>query len=191
MNAIRTIVMLIVVGLVPLHVLAEPSKPIAKLMHTPASAFDVFLFRIKESGECYQADWGNPGNQKFDLCLTSLEYSFDDNIIEMNFFVSKRHELMKSISGKPKKTKEDTIKIVLTKVAETAGVEKFGSLGYFGWIQQVPIRHGWSTKDLDVSEIREEIRKRTRVVLFTDPIDGKRYKAVRSHQGEITIDTTN
>jgi len=187
MHTVRAIIIIMVIGLAPWHVTAEPSKPIAKFMDAPASAFDVFLFRVKEEGKCYQTYWGNPGNQKLDLCLTGLVYNFDDNIIEMNFFVYEHHELLQGISGKSKKDKEDTVKSILTKVAEIAGVEKRIHIGYSGWIQSVPIRHGWSTKNLNMNEVREEIRKRTIVRLYTDPIDGQSYKAVRSHYGEITI----
>ena len=193
MKSVRTIVLVIIICLIPLHALAEPSKPIAKLMDTPASAFDVFLFRIKERGEveCYHYYWADPGDQKHALCLKDLAYSYDDNIIEMRFFVSKRHELLQGISGKPQKEKEDIIKKILTEAAKNAGVEKSGPFGYSGWIQSVPIRHGWGKKNLNESEIREEIRRRTRVVLYTDVIDWKRYKAVRSHHGEITITPDN
>jgi hypothetical protein len=188
MKTIRTIVMLMVISLVPMYALAEPSAPITKFMDTPASAFDIFLFHLQENGKCYQTFWGNPGNQKLDLCLTRLEYSYDDNIIEMNFFVNNSHKLLQGISGKPQKDKENVIKSILTDAAQIVGVEKIPSVGFFGWIQMVPIRHGWSTKNLDESEFRDEIRKRTRVLLYTDPIDGKRYKAVRSHHGEISIE---
>ena len=192
MRVARTIVLVIIIGLIPLHALAEPSKPIAKLMETPASAFDVFLFHIKVTGEdeCYHTYWAAPINQS-DLCLTNLKYSYDDNIIEMRFFVSRRHKLLQSISGKSQKDKEDTIKDILTEAAEIAGVEKQNGVFYCGWIQSVPMRHGWGTKDLDEIEMRDEIRRRTRVVLETDLIDRKRYKAVRSHHGEITIKPIN
>lgn len=192
MRVVRTIVLVIIIGLIPLHALAEPSKPIAELMDTPASAFDIFLFHIKVRGEdeCYHTYWADPINQS-DLCLTDLAYSYDDNIIEMRFFVSRRHKLLQGLSGKLQKEKEDTIKKILTEAAEIAGVEKKGVIGYLGWIQLVPIRHGWGAKNLNESEIREEIRRRTRVVLYTDVIDWKRYKAVRSHHGEITIGPEN
>src|SRR5690606_26887306 len=99
--------------LLSFHVFSEPSKPIANFMDTPASAFDVFLFRLKENGECYQSYWGNPGGQKLALCLTGLEYRFDDNILDMKFFVSSRHEMMQGLSGKTQKEKEGAIKRIL------------------------------------------------------------------------------
>jgi hypothetical protein len=188
MNTIRKMLVLLVFCLMSFHALAGPSRPIANLMNTPASAFDVFLFRIQESGECYQSHWGNPGGKKLDLCLTQLLYFFDDNIIEMTFYVSEHHEMMQGISGKSQREIKDAVRSILTKVGQTAGVEKFPVFdNYFGWIQRVPIRHSWSRKDLNENEIREEVRKRTRVVLYTGPIDGTKYKAVRSHHGEITI----
>jgi hypothetical protein len=165
---------------------AEPSSTMREFMKTPASAFDLFLFRLEDSMKCYQTYWGNPGDSKLDMCLTTLSYNFEDNIIDIHFFVGGNHKTFKSISGKPEKEKEKIIKSLLLEVSQIIGLEKkeFGNLGQ---IQKIPIRHGYTTQDFDESKIREEIIKRTKVTLHFSKVDGKCFLAQRSHHGEITI----
>ncbi len=202
MNAAITLLMLIIASFMPFQALAEPSKPIANLMNTPASAFDVFLFRLKERGRCVPTTLDSIFYDP-DPCLIGAEYSFEDNILTLHFAVTKRNELVKKVSGKDEKTKEEEITKILNSAAKSAGVKKIEpeegiviamkkELGidmtpfYSGWIQDTPIRHGWATNDFDADEFREEIIKRTKIslqVFFEKSI----YTAVRSHHGEITI----
>lgn len=86
---------------------AEPSQPISKMMKTPASAFDVFLFQLYEQSKCSQGWVGNQDkDDRPDLCMTMINYNFNDNIIEMNYVVTLKHKKMagfKSATDKKKK----------------------------------------------------------------------------------------
>ena len=97
--------------------------------------------------------------------------------------------VMQGIDSLPESEREDRIRQVLNKLARTVGVTKLGykELGYQGWIQQLPIRLGWSGDDLDEKAFREEIRERTKIILVTEPINGVNYQAERALDGEITI----
>ena len=57
--------------------LCEPSKPLAKLMDTQATAFDFFLFQIFERTKC-QTWFGN--EDKPHMCMTVIDYDFEDNL---------------------------------------------------------------------------------------------------------------
>jgi len=164
---------------------ATPSKPIATLMDTPASAFDMFLYNIQKRGECNSRYWGNPGGFKLNLCMTSLDYNYDDNLIKMKFFVSNNYKL---IQDNKKEKIESLLKKIMSKVSQIVGVEHISWGKYYsGWIQNVTIRHGWGTKTVNLDEIRNEIRKRTEITLITQSINGIRYKVTRTHHGKVII----
>ncbi len=164
---------------------AEPSKPISKMMKTPASAFDVFLFQLHEQSKCYRGWTENQDKDDHpDLCMTTIKYDFDDNIIEMHYFVTLKHKKMAGFKSATDKKKEEILKKVLADLAPLVGVEVSSMAFKFGMIQLTPIRKGWGTKDFDESEIREEISKRT-VIHLHSKFDGFSYVATRNHNGEI------
>jgi hypothetical protein len=79
--------------------MAEPSKPISAFMEAPASAFDVFILQLFEQSKCYRGWFGNTAAEKeSDLCMTMIDYNFNDNLIIMNFSVRDSHEKMKGFS---------------------------------------------------------------------------------------------
>ena len=81
-----SIISIIILLLVSTYTVAEPSKPIANFIKTPASAFDMYLFRLYEQSKCRKGGWfiSEPNNKEPNVCMpTPIEYSYEDNIIEI------------------------------------------------------------------------------------------------------------
>ena len=169
---------------------AEPSKPISSMMDTPSSVFDVFLFQLLEQSKCYQGWFGNRTAQdKTNLCMTTIDYNFDDNLVEMDFFVEEKYEDMKGFSKSGEAQKEAILKRILSYVAQSVGVESRGQdkLNFrLGMIQMTPIRHGWATKGFDDKAVKDEIADRT-VIHLRANIEGFVYTATRDHHGKVTF----
>jgi hypothetical protein len=66
--------------------LAEPSSSIAKVIEKPATAFDMFLFRLYEASKCNNVVKNNNADEA-DLCLSSLRYDADKNVLATFFRV--------------------------------------------------------------------------------------------------------
>lgn len=169
---------------------AEPSKPISSMMNTPSSVFDVFLFQLLEQSKCYQGWFGNrKGEDKANLCMTTIDYKFDDNLVEMNFFVEEKYEQMKGFTTANETQKKAILINILNDVAQSVGVESRGEgqLDFrLGMIQMTPIRHGWGTKGFDDKAVKEEIANRT-VIHLRANIDGFVYTATRDHHGKVSF----
>jgi len=168
---------------------AEPSKPISAMMDTPASVFDVYLFRLMEQSKCHQGWFGN-SKDRTKLCMTRIDYHFDDNLIEMNFFVQERHEKKESIRTATDKQKEKILNSMMSDLARSVGVDSDieidGKIILFGMIQLTPIRHKWSNTRFDEKAAKEEIAKRTIINLRT-LVEGFIYTITRDQHGKVTF----
>jgi len=176
---------------VPTHAVSEPSKPISSMMDTPSSVFDVFLFQLIEQSKCHKGWFGNRyKTQKTDLCMTTIDYKFDDNLIEMNFFVEEKYKDMKGFIKGNEEKKESILKTILNDVAISVGVEVRGEgpLNFrAGMIQMTPIRKGWNTKTFDQDSAKNEIAERT-VIYIRANIGGIIYTAKRDHHGKVSYE---
>ena len=171
--------------LVSSQIQAEPSKPIAKMITTQTSTFDFFLFKLEEKAKCYRGWFGNSkGNNSKKPCLTTLNYSFEDNLIQMNFFVDDTTEKMKNFRNSNDKNKEIILKAVLANIATTMGVEENNGMK-LGMIQMTTLRNGWAREAFDETEVKEEIAKRTVIVLTAKIKDGFIYRVTRNHHGKV------
>lgn len=184
MNRAKAFSLLTTMLTIPTGAFSAPSAPIANLINTPASVFDVFLINMHENARCYR-DSGKIINDQ--PCMTTFRYLFNENIIEMSFFASQNVNELTQLTGKPRRDVESGIIEILKQVSQNVGVEPRASLGYSGWIQLTPIRNGWSTGNLNEDAAREEFKLRTRVHLHTDRLDGYRYHATRSIDGTLKI----
>ena len=61
-------------------VAADPGPQISNMMKTPASAFDLYLFRLYEGARCNRLI-KNTNSDEADLCMTSLAYDVDSNVL--------------------------------------------------------------------------------------------------------------
>jgi len=75
------------------QVLAEPGPAIAKMIQTPATAFDMFLFRIYEAAKCNNV-LKNNNSDEADLCLSTIKYDAKKNVLSAFFRVLPGAEVM-------------------------------------------------------------------------------------------------
>ena len=80
-----TIVLLLGLLLVEPVIAAVPS-PIEKMRQAPASAFDVFVFRIYEAAKCNNV-LKNTNADEADLCLSSIRYDVENSVLNTFFRV--------------------------------------------------------------------------------------------------------
>lgn len=174
---------------------AEPSPGIKKLIVTPASVFDIFLFKlyIEANGPSYIQN-----NADMPLFIFDLEYDYDSNLILMSFHIGANHEDM---SNFPKGNFEEKKKILLRaakSVATTVGVEphnvNIGShneLIRLGMIQNISLRNGWGSKDFDEYQLKEEIANRTVIDVVYAREDDVLYKVRRTQLGKYEFSKIN
>lgn len=168
---------------------AEPSRHISALMQTPASTFDFYLYRLYDQTKCFHF-FESPvlEENKPNLCMTNLEYQFDDNLIVMNFFVRENYKHMSGFLNSSEEKKKDILKTIMADLSKDIGVasrDKDNPGFRFGLIQMTPIREGWKTKEFDEYEVREEIANRTVMHLRTN-IAGFVYTLTRDQHGKLT-----
>lgn len=166
---------------------AEPSKPISSMMDTPSSVFDVFLFSLFEQSKCASGWFNRTADDDANICMATINYDFNDNLVEMNFVVREGHEEMQDILNSGEEQKEVILKELLLDTAQKAGVEGWGDRGKLGMIQFTSMRHGWGAPSFDEELAKKEISDRTVINLRTN-IDGFLYTATRDHHGRVTIE---
>ena len=183
--ALSIIIFLLIVPLA--H--AAPSKLISKMINTPASVFDIFLFQLYNQAKCIEGQYfEDRGNPRSPLCMYSIYYDFDDNIIEMNFLVSSKSTKMAGFKYATDNRKEKMVREVLDYIAILVGVEKRPkdlSDSEFKMIQTTLIHFGWATKDFDEDEVRKEIARRTRISLSVSDAYPFAIEISRDHQVKI------
>ncbi|MFC1859541.1 hypothetical protein ACFL9U_16150 [Thermodesulfobacteriota bacterium] len=167
-------------------VMAKPSKPIFKMLNTPITAFDFFLFQLEESCKCDK--WfGNP-NTKTDPCMTLLDYNINENIVTLNFYVhepDRSTTYMKGFINSNEGQKEEILRSAIERLAVVIGVSARESMGKrYGLIQVTPVRRGWFSQDFDEAGIKDEVAKRT-VLTIQTKYKGKLYHIERRINGQI------
>lgn len=177
--------------LMTVSVYAGPSKPIHKMLTTPISAFDFFLFELEEKCKCDK--WfGNP-NWKTDPCMTILDYNIQENLIFLTFYIfepNRSTTYMKGFINSNEAQKEQILLTAIQKLAVVLGVAKRESMGKrYGLIQLTPIRRGWFSKDFNEPELKKEIAQRTVLVLQTKYKE-KLYNVERQINGEVKFEVT-
>lgn len=166
---------------------ADPSKPIRSAMSTPASIFDLFILQLWEQSKCFQGWFGNSADRNKELCMTTIDYDFDDNIVEMNFLISETDTKIKGFKTANEKRKEQILTAALKELAISIGVESIDEkIGRFGMIQFTPMRRDWKTDDFDADTVKDEIADRT-VIHLRVKNEGFIYKASRDHRGKINL----
>lgn len=168
---------------------AAPSAEIRALLATPASAFDVFLHQlyVASNGPAY---FGGP-NMKEQIRIFNLSYDYDSNLISMSFHVGPGHESMKGFSSRDIEGKKDTMLRAAKSIATSLGLEATDGAIRFGLIQSLKIRNGWSNKDFDEEQVKDEIANRTVFELVYAWDKKTVYKVRRAQTGsyEFSVDT--
>jgi len=178
------VLVLVALALFPAVGRGDPSPPIAQMMDTPASAFDLFLLDLQEQ---MKSD-APPGLQ-----LTGLYYEFTDNLLFVTFGLRQDsftwNRFWASKTGREAVLRENLD--ILTKRVGVEPLTQGGRGKLFGWIQFVPIRHGWANKAIDEPSVRKELSERTVVELSADDFTGRedaRYLISRDQHGKVTFE---
>lgn len=170
---------------------AAPSKPILKMMRTPVTSFDFFLFELEESCKCDK--WfGNP-EWKTDPCMTVLEYNIEENIIYLNFYIydpSRSTIYMRGFVNSNARQKETILRAAIQRLAVVIGlIDRPEMQRPYGLIQVTPIRRGWYSPDFKENELKEEIAKRTVITIQTKH-KGNLYHIERKTDGDIVYEVS-
>ena len=143
------------------QVFAQPSPQIENMMQTPATVFDMFLFRLYEAAKCNNVV-KNSNADEADLCLTSIGYDADKNILSVFFRVLPWAEIMDEfVDVEPAERKE----IMLKLLENTA--RRFGAMDSWGLLHSTPMSHGWQGSAADEKSFRAELAQRTVISLST------------------------
>jgi hypothetical protein len=164
-------------------IFAAPGPAIANMMQTPASAFDMFLFRLYEASKCNNL-LKNDNSDEADLCLTALGYDPDSNLLSTFFRVLPGAEVMDDFVD----LESDGRKAIMLKLLETT-VRRVGALDSWGLLHSTPVSHGWKPGDTAEKAFRQELAKQTSTALSTS-YDGVVYVATRHADGTITYFTS-
>ena len=174
----KKVLVILFTMLVAQQVLAEPSPAIAKMIKTPATAFDMFLYRFYESSKCNNV-LKNNNSDEADLCLSAIKYDADMNILSVFVRVLPGAEAMDDFVDVELDERRE---ILLTLLDNTA--RRMGAVDTWGLLHSIPISHGWNASQADEKLFRAELAKRTTTILSTS-YDGAVYIATRHHDGEI------
>lgn len=165
------------------QVFAQPGPQIENMMQTPATAFDMFLFRLYEAAKCNNI-LKNNNSEEADLCLTSISYDTDKNILATFFRVLPAAEAMDDfVEVEPADRKEIMLKLL------DNTVRRFGAVDRWGLLHSTPISHGWKGNAVDEKLFRAELAQRTAVSLSTS-YSGIVYVAKRNADGTIDYFTS-
>lgn len=148
------------------------------MMQTPASAFDVFLFRLYEAAKCNQVV-RNDHLEEADLCLSSLRYDAEGNVLTAYFRIWPGAFAMDDFVD----VDADARKEILLGLLDTTA-QRFGAVDTWGLLHNLPITHGWKSEDAVEKAFRGELARRTTTVLSTS-YDGIVYIATRHYDGRI------
>ena len=157
---------------------AEPSSSIANMIATPATAFDMFLFRIYESAKCNNVV-NNANMEEADLCLSSISYDADRNILAAFFRVQPAALAMEEFVDEEEAGRKT---IMLQLLDNTA--KRLGAVDGWGLLHSIPISHGWKGSLLEEKAFRAELAGRTTTSITTS-YSGVVYVAKREADGTV------
>lgn len=157
-----------------------PSGPVQGMMDTPASAFDMFMFRLYESGKCKL--WFGDSLDEPDACISSLRYNPDSNQLDIYFRAYATAEML----GDFVEVDDDQREIIMIE-ATNRMASIAGARDTWGMLHSVPVRHGWSTADVDEGAFRKALAARTAIHLSVS-YGTKLFLATRGLDGDVLVD---
>jgi hypothetical protein len=159
-------------------VMAQSASPIESLMKTPASAFDLFLFRLYEGAKCNNMVKNNNADEA-DLCMTSLTYDVESRVLSAFLRVYPGAEVMDDFIDQDAAGR----KLILMTLLDIS-VRRVGALDSWGLLYSTPISYGMESGSALEKAFRVELAARTTVALSTS-YDGVVYVATRQYDGSI------
>jgi hypothetical protein len=169
--------------LLAMRLSADPGPQIADMMKTPTSAFDLFLFRLYEGAKCNRLI-KNTNADEADLCMTSLSYDSDSNVLSAFLRVYPGAEAMDEFVDEDAAGRE----LILLRLLDNT-VRRVGALDSWGLLYSTPISHGMNSGSAHEKAFRAELAARTTVALSTS-YSGVVYVATRHHDGSIKYFTS-
>ena len=160
------------------QVLAESSPAITKMIRTPATAFDMFVFRIYEAAKCNNV-LKNNNSDEADLCLSTIKYDAEKNVLSVFFRILPGAEVMDDFVDQEFDDRKQTMLELLDNTARRVGV-----IDSWGLLHNTPISHGWKGSQAEEKSFRAELAQRTSTALSTS-YDGVVYIATRHPDGAI------
>ncbi len=155
---------------------ADPA--IARMLATPASVMDVFLLRLYEAGKCNNVV-RNDNADEADLCLTTLDYDADRNLLSAFFRVLPAAPAMDDFVDLEADGRQQ---IMLQLLDNTA--RRMGAVDTWGLLHSTPVAYGGSVDGDTIKDFRAALAARTTVALVTS-YNGVVYRATRHHDGKI------
>lgn len=175
---LRCVLLLLGLYLTVTPVLAEPGPQIARMMQTPASAFDLFLFRLYEGAKCNNLV-KNTNAEEADLCMTKLDYDAETNLLSTFFRVYPGAEAMDDFVDQGSAGRKQTLLRLLDNTAR-----RVGALDGWGLIHSTPISYAGNRADAAEKAFRTELAMRTSTALSTS-YDGVVYVVTRRPDGSV------
>ena len=166
------------------QVLAAPGPAIVKMIQTPATAFDMFLFRIYEAAKCNTV-LKNNNSDEADLCLSTIKYDAEKNVLSAFFRVLPAAEAMDDFVDQEFAGRKE----IMLKLLDNT-VRRVGAVDSWGLLHNTPISHGWKGSQAEEKSFRTELAKRTSTALSAS-YDGVVYIATRHQDGTIEYFTSN
>ena len=164
---------------------AEPSDPIKTMIQTPASAFDVFLFNLREKDKCPDRIFSPAKTAS--ACIGRVEYDFEENLVKFTIFITEEYGRLGNFASSSEEERKKILTATITKLAGSVGITS-----KYGLIHRVPVRNDWKTGNVDVAKFRTEVASRS-VIATQHSIpneDGETdniYSVERDHEGKITV----
>lgn len=176
-------VLLLLASLASVAALAQPGPQVARMMQTPASAFDLFLFQLYESAKCNNLV-KNTNAEEADLCMTKIDYDPEANLLSVFFRVYPGAEAMEDFVDQDAPGRK---RILLNLLDDTA--RRVGALDSWGLLHSTPVSRGLDAGEADVKAFRAELAARTTTVLSTS-YSGVVHVATRHYDGRIRYFTS-
>ncbi len=157
---IMIICLMVVVWSIPAF--SAPSEIILKAINTPASYFDLFLFKL-------YSRW------KFEGIGISLKYSWGDNLLKIGLYAKSEEIGVEGFNAADDIKKKQIL-------AEKVDLYVSFLQVIISQLDYTPYQRGYSSKDFDESKFLEEMNQRFEVQLKTT-IEKINYEVTRDHNG--------
>ncbi len=167
---------------------ADSNYYIKKMIESPASKFDLYIYKLSETLKCRMDRVSlSKTTQAKTPCMTDIEYNASDNILLMYFYVDQNNKEMRNFRSKSRKNKEKTLLNLLRTLSIELGVQgqKVGDeVIRLGTIQLTPLSYSYEKQAYEGENVEfySEIADISEINLITN-IGSKVYKATRKKSG--------
>lgn len=163
---------------------AAPSAAIANAMQTPASAFDVYLFRLFEAAKC--KNWIGEQETRPDPCMTTLVYDDEQDTLRMHFEMYPTNEAIDDFIEADDEAREQMLLAQIGRLSRRVGI-----VDTWGMLHSLPLTQA---KGFDGKAFQAALAARSELHLHVS-YGSKVYTATRDVDGltdvSVTVRRTN